>query len=106
MLFNLYERKVKMKVLKEAKVVQETIEEEENEGMLALLRQTITCFCAIYIYTGKLVGVNKTCIKLEKPHIVYETGPFNHKDWKDAQALPNEIYLQTAMIEAFGVVKQ
>lgn len=94
-----------MKVLKEAKIVAETVEEIEEEGFLALLGKQITCFCAVYIYTGKLLGVNKTCIKLEYPEIVYETGDFSTKTWKDAQALPNEIYLQTAMIEAFGVVK-
>ena len=82
-----------------------TAVEVDEEGFEALLGQTITCFCAVYIYTGKLVGVNTTCIKLESPKIVYETGAFNEKGWKDAQALPNEIYLQIAMIESFGVVK-
>lgn len=94
-----------MKVLKEAKVIQEEIVEEENEGLVALLGETVTFFCAVYIYTGKLVGVNKTCIKLENPKIVYETGAFDSKYWKDAQSLPNEFYLQVAMIEGFGVVK-
>lgn len=94
-----------MKVLKEAKIVAETVEEIEEEGFLALLGKQITCFSAVYIYTGKLIGVNKTCIKLENPKIVYETGAFTDKHWKDAQALPNELYLQTAMIESFGVVK-
>ena len=94
-----------MKVLKEQKVIAEEIVEEENEGLVALLGQQVTFFCAVYIYTGKLIGVNKTCIKLEFPKIVYETGSFNTKEWKDAQALPNEIYLQVGMIEAFGVVK-
>ena len=79
--------------------------EEENEGLVALLGKTVTCFCAVYIYTGKLVGVNKTCIKLENPSIVYETGSFDTKNWKDAQKLPNEMYIQTAMIESFGIVK-
>jgi hypothetical protein len=96
-----------MKVLKEQKVViqNETIEEDENEGLISLLDKQVTFFCAVYIYTGKLVGVNKTCIKLENPKIVYETGDFNTKQWKDAQSLPNELYLQNAMIESFGVVK-
>ena len=79
--------------------------EVENEGLMALLGQTITCFGAIYIYTGKLIGVNDDCIKLENPKIVYETGAFNIKDWKDAQSLPNEIYIMKGMIEAFGIVK-
>jgi len=94
-----------MKILKEQKIVAETVEDIEEEGFLALLGKTVTCFCAVYIYTGKLIGVNKTCIKLENPAIVYETGSFDNKQWKDVQKLPNEIYLQTAMIEAFGVVK-
>jgi len=79
--------------------------EVENEGLLALLDKQITLFCAVYIYTGKLVGVNDTCIKLENPKIVYETGSFQEKNWKDAQALPNELYIQLGMIEAFGIVK-
>ena len=81
------------------------VTEVEKEGFLALFGETITCFCAVYIYTGKLVGVNDTCIKLENPAIVYETGSFNSKTWKDAQNLPNELYLQVGMIEAFGRVK-
>lgn len=81
------------------------IVEVPNEGLESLLGQTITFFCAVYIYTGKLVGVNSTCVKLENPKIVYETGAFNEKYWKDAQALPNTFYLQIAMIEGFGVVK-
>ena len=88
-----------MKVIKQ-------IEVDDQEGFMALIGKRITCFCAVYIYTGDLVGVNETCIKLENPAIVYETGAFTEKKWKDAQALPDTIYLQTGMIEAFGVVKE
>ena len=87
-----------MKVIKQ-------IEVDNEEGFMALIGKRITCFCAVYIYTGDLVGVNDTCIKLENPAIVYETGAFTEKKWKYAQALPNTIYLQTAMIESFGEVK-
>ncbi len=79
--------------------------EVPDEGLLALLGQTITVFCACYIYTGKLVGVNTTCIKLEGASIVYETGALNTKDWKDAQKLPNAWYIQLGMIESFGILK-
>ena len=79
--------------------------EVENEGLISLLGETVTFFCAVYIYTGKLIGINTTYVKLENPKIVYETGAFTNKEWKDAQALPNELYLQTAMIESFGIVK-
>ncbi len=94
-----------MKILKAQQVIAEAVIEDENEGLLALLGQQVTFFCAVYIYTGKLVGVNKTCIKLESPKIVYETGDFSNQSWKDAQALSKEFYLQVAMIEGFGIVK-
>ena len=94
-----------MKVIKEQQIISATIVDDENEGFMALIGQQVTCFCAIYIYTGKLVGVNKTCIKLEAPKIVYETGSFDTEVWKDAQALPNDMYIQLGMIEAFGVLK-
>ena len=79
--------------------------EVANEGLVSLLGKRVTFFCMNYIYTGKLAGVNSTCVLLEDPSIVHETGPFNTKDWKDAQALPNSFYLQMAAIEGFGEVK-
>jgi hypothetical protein len=89
------------------KVLPEKIEvvEVDNEGLISLLNKNVTFFCAVYIYTGKLVGVNATCVKLESPKIVYETGAFDSATWKDAQALPNEMYIQIGMIEAFVIVK-
>jgi hypothetical protein len=82
-----------------------TAVEVDGEGFEALLGETVTVFCAVYIYTGKLVGVNKQCIKLQNPKIVYETGAFNEKQWKDAQALPNDLYIQLGMVESFSIVK-
>ena len=79
--------------------------EVANEGLISLLGQIVTVFCMNYIYTGKLEGVNDTCILLSSPKIVYETGPFTTKDWKDAQPLPNDLYIQTSAIESFGIVK-
>lgn len=79
--------------------------EVAGEGLESLLEETVTFFCVNYIYTGKLTGVNSTFVKLESPKIVYETGAFSDKAWKDAQALPGTIYIQTAAIEAFGIVK-
>ena len=68
----------------------------ENEGLIALLHENVLIFAATYIYTGKLVGVNDTFIKLENAKIVYETGPFDNKTYKDAQNLPvSEWYIQT-----------
>lgn len=82
-----------------------TVEEVEGEGLTALMGQTVTLFCGVYIYTGKLVGVNDKFVKLEQPFIVYETGEFSSKNWKDAQKLPNDWYVTTNSIESFGVLK-
>ncbi len=81
------------------------IEEKEGEGLVKLLGEQITVFCANYIYTGKLVGVNETCILLTNPSVVYETGPFSEKHWKDAQALPHDWYVLINAIESFGILK-
>lgn len=77
----------------------------ENEGFLALMDQVITIFSLNYIYTGKLIGVNDTCVLISDPSIVYETGSFDEKEWGDAQKLPNELYVQLNCIESFGIVK-
>ena len=81
------------------------IVEVSDEGLEGLLGETVTLFCVNYFYTGELVGVNSTCVKLASPKIVYETGDWSRKNWKDAQALPNDLYVQTAAIESFGVMK-
>ncbi len=79
--------------------------EVEGEGLAALLGERVTLFCAVYIYTGKLVGVNDKFVKLEDAAIVYETGSFDDEKWKDAQMLPNDWYVVTSMIESYGVLK-
>jgi len=81
------------------------VEKVENEGLESLLGETVTLFCVNYFYTGKLIGVNDTCVLLKGPKIIYETGPFTNTEWEDAQSLPNDLYVQTAAIEAFGIVK-
>ena len=79
--------------------------EVEGEGLLALIGKPVTLFCANYIYTGKLVGVNDTCVKLSSAKVVYETGSFDDKNWKDAQSLPNDLYVQLGLIESFTILK-
>jgi hypothetical protein len=81
------------------------VQEVEGEGLDKLLGERVTLFCANYIYTGVLAGVNETCVLLTSAAIVYETGPLNDKKWKDAQDLPEEWYVQTSAIESFGKLK-
>jgi hypothetical protein len=96
-----------MKMLTEEKVVKidQKIEEVENEGLISLMGQTVTLFCVNYIYAGKLVGVNKTCVKLENPHVVYETGDFNTHSFKDAQRIGKFWYVRESAVESFGLLK-
>jgi hypothetical protein len=82
-----------------------SVTEVEGEGLFKLMGERVTLFCVNYIYTGKLSGVNETCVLLEEASIVYETGAFDNKAWKDAQRLPNDLYVQLGAIEAFAVVK-
>ena len=81
------------------------VQEVSGEGLEKLLGERVTLFCLNYIYTGVLSGVNENCVLLTEAAIVYETGPFNEKKWKDAQDLPNEWYVQIGAIESFGKLK-
>ena len=96
-----------MRILKEQKVVvqNESIDEIENEGLIALLGKNVTLF-SNYIYTGKLIGVNKTCVKLTNAKIVYQTGVLDNNKWEDAQKLPNDWYVQISQIESFGILNK
>ena len=81
------------------------IVEETGEGLVKLMGERVTFFGMNYIYTGKLTGVNDTCVLLEDAAIVYETGAFSDKDWADAQTLPRPVYVMLSAIEAFMVLK-
>jgi len=80
--------------------------EVAKQGLEVLLGETVTLLCMNYFYTGKLVWVNQTFVKLEDPKIVYETGDWASKDWSDAQCLPTKHhYVMVSSIESFGVLK-
>lgn len=89
-----------MKVFVETKEIAE-------EGLESLLGQDVELFCGVYIYAGKLVGVNKTCVKLANPHIVYETGAFTDKKYKQAQHMNKEFhYVMMGLMESFGTTNR
>ena len=84
------------------KTVVEVIE-VENEGLNALLGKSVLLMCANYFYTGTLVGVNETCVKLKDPHIVYDTGQWSAGAWADAQKMHVGVwYVARSAIESFG----
>ena len=79
-----------------------TVTEVQGEGLESLLGEEVMLFCVNYIYAGTLVGVNDTCVLLEDAKIVFETGPFTQKGYKDAQPLPaSKCYVQKTAIESF-----
>lgn len=79
--------------------------EESGEGLVKLMGERVTLFCLNYIYTGKLVGVNDACVLLQDAAIVYETGAFTDAKWKDAQALPQPLYVMLSAVESFTVIR-
>ena len=74
---------------------------ETNETAFEqIMGEQITIFSLNYIYHGKLIGVNDENILLENPKIVYETGKFTDKCFKDAQSLGcDEFFIQKGTIE-------
>ncbi len=82
------------------------VEEVAGEGLVGLLGENVQLFCMNYIYAGKLIGVNETCVKLENAHIVYATGSFTDNKYADSQKVSNELYISTRAIEAFGLSSQ
>lgn len=84
------------------KVVRKEIETVDVSGLGALLGKEVLLMCLNYNYSGRLVGVNDTCVMLVNASIVYETGDWSAEDWKNAQRLPSgEVYVQIAAMESF-----
>jgi hypothetical protein len=77
-----------------------TVTEVEGEGLTALLGEKVILFCMNYFYAGILMGVNSDCVLLDDAGIVYETGPFSDKSWKDFQRI-GTLYVRIASIEAY-----
>lgn len=81
-----------------------SVEEVENEGLIGLLGERVTIYCASWIYSGKLVGVNDTFIKLEDAELVFDTGALNAAKFTTAEKFPKEWYIQVSSIESFGLL--
>jgi len=76
--------------------------EEVADRLESLLGERVLLLCGVYLYDGILQGVNETCVKLSRPHIVYQTGPWTNKEYEDAQALPTKsAYVMISSIESF-----
>jgi len=82
------------------------IQETKEKGLESLMGKKVTIFCCRYIYTGELIGIDEQNILLKNPAIVYETGPFDKKEWQDCQSLNiPEWYIAIQSIESYGILK-
>jgi hypothetical protein len=79
--------------------------EVEGQGLMSLIGEKVILLCLNYFYAGKLVGVNKDDVLLEDASIVYETGPWSDKTWKDAQKIGSPVYVRVDKIEAYTAGK-
>ena len=61
------------------------VEIDAKEGLESLIGEEVLLMCANYFYAGKLVGVNRTVVKLTLARVVYDTGAWDKKQWSDAQ---------------------
>lgn len=79
--------------------------DEQGEGLMKLLGEYVTFYCASFIYAGTLSGVNEDCVLLTNPSIVYDTGKHDKKNWELSEKMPNDWYLMKSKIESFGKFK-
>lgn len=77
------------------------LEEVEGVGLIALMGEKVLLLCANYFYAGTLTGVNDTQVELENAAIVYETGEWTAKSWKDVQPIGTTLYVKIAAIESY-----
>ena len=77
------------------------VTEVEGEGLVSLLGEEVILMCLNYFYGGKLAGVNEHDVLLEDAKIIYETGPWSDKSWKDAQKIGAPTYVRIDKIEAY-----
>jgi len=89
----------------DSKQLKKIVEQAKGEGLIKFLGKRITIFAANYIYTGTLTDVNDDCVLLSDAAIVYETGAFTDKQWKDAQKLPGPWYVALSAVESYGALK-
>lgn len=78
------------------------IVETNDGGFEAMLGERIELWCGVYIYVGKLVGVNDNHLELEDAGVVYETGPLSDPQYKDMQPRPGKLRVMLQAIESWG----
>jgi hypothetical protein len=77
----------------------------ENEGLTAFLGQRVLLMGLKFFYEGILVSVNGTLAKLQDAGIVYETGRWDAKVYKDLQKVHADLYVNMEAVESFCLSK-
>ncbi len=86
-------------------IEKETDNPLEEGGYSNLIGENITVFCCRYIYYGQLIEEGEKYIKLKKPSIVYETGCFSEKKFKNIQSMNTDSFcINKDSIESFGIL--
>lgn len=78
------------------------VTDKSEVGLEAMLGEQVLLMCGNYFYAGKLTGVNADHVELTDASIVYETGEWSSKGYKDAQRLPGIWRVQKAALESWG----
>lgn len=79
---------------------------DNGVGLEAYMGQPILLLCQNYFYHGTLYGVFEDFVLLSDAAIVYETGEWSDKKYKDAQKLPAKFWrVMRAAIESYGMGK-
>lgn len=87
--------------------MKKVIIEDNTEGLMKLLGEMVTLYCASFIYAGRLTGLNDECVLLDEAKIVYDTGDHSSPSWATAEKMPNgSWYVMKSKIESFGIFKQ
>lgn len=73
--------------------------------MSDMVGKEVVVFCANFIYTGTLVRETHDRICIEKPIIVFETGPMHENDWREKQAMPTPVlHIERSGVESMGLL--
>lgn len=91
----------KVRMEKKLIEVEVPVFEDNLGGFESLIGKNIVVWAGVYIYSGRLAGINDGDILLEDACVVYETGELTGKSFKDAQRLPNRLYVRKAAIECY-----
>ena len=94
-----------MKKTEKTEKTEKTVVRKKQDEWTGLMGKKITLFCMNYVYTGTLDSRSVDTVKLTDASVVFETGAFSEKGWKDFENLPNPVYVQIRNVEAFMILK-